>query len=290
MLHVGDVGYADDTYLHDPLKFEYEEAFAEYMREIEGAFGASDPYMVLPGNHESECHSPACVAAPLTRGRGLNNFSAFNARFDMPSRPSGGSASMWYSFDHGPLHVVAINTETDYPGSPGDSYYPFLRTGGFCDGVQCGDWTRWLAADLAAVDRKRTPWVIVAGHRPIFSIKLVDKKTFSPIDDNAVLQAALASMFAEYKVDLYLCAHEHAYERQRPINGTTHVLTGCGGNDEGHSDYEDAVRDAPWNEFWSASAFGHGELAVYSDTKMTWTQYDDATGAVLDTSDILRNP
>ena len=54
------------------------------------------PYMVVPGNHESECHSPACIADwPL--GRALSNFTAYNARWHMPSAESGGVQNMWYA-------------------------------------------------------------------------------------------------------------------------------------------------------------------------------------------------
>lgn len=30
----------------------------------------------------------------------------------------------------------------------------------------------WMAADLAAVDRRRTPWVLAAGHRPMYCAAL----------------------------------------------------------------------------------------------------------------------
>lgn len=29
-----------------------------------GGFGSKVPYMVVPGNHEAECHSPACLFSP----------------------------------------------------------------------------------------------------------------------------------------------------------------------------------------------------------------------------------
>lgn len=48
------------------------------------------------GNHESECHDPACVVNPRTLGLPLSNFTAFNARWKMPSPESGGVESMWY--------------------------------------------------------------------------------------------------------------------------------------------------------------------------------------------------
>jgi hypothetical protein len=45
--------------------------------------------MVLPGNHESECHSPACLL-DSTYKHALQNFTAYNARFRMPFQESGG--------------------------------------------------------------------------------------------------------------------------------------------------------------------------------------------------------
>ena len=56
------------------------------------------PYMVSPGNHESECHSPVCLLELKKYGLHLNNFSAFNARWHMPSAESGARSgqNMWY--------------------------------------------------------------------------------------------------------------------------------------------------------------------------------------------------
>ena len=56
-------------------------SYMEWMENITSAI----PLMVSPGNHESECHSPACVVQELKYGRHLSNFTAFNARFNMPS-------------------------------------------------------------------------------------------------------------------------------------------------------------------------------------------------------------
>lgn len=48
------------------------------------------------------------------------NFTAYRHRFRMPSIESGAGTveNMWSSFDHGLVHYVMINTETDFPGSP----------------------------------------------------------------------------------------------------------------------------------------------------------------------------
>jgi hypothetical protein len=120
--HVGDVGYADDAVFHTLktlVQFEYENAYNGYMNWMQNVTAAL-PYHVLPGtrlnssfsayqcgekgsflyhetgNHESECHDPACVVNPRQLGIPLSNFTAYNARWHMPSAESGGVESMWY--------------------------------------------------------------------------------------------------------------------------------------------------------------------------------------------------
>jgi len=82
----------------------------------------------------------------------------------MPSDVSGGVGNFWYSWNHGMVHFITFNTETDFPNAPdepGGSGAEFA--GPF---APSGAQLAWLAKDLAAVDRKKTPWVIAAGHRP----------------------------------------------------------------------------------------------------------------------------
>jgi hypothetical protein len=136
--HIGDISYADDAFLRDPFKFGYESTWNEFMNEIQ-PLASSKAYMTLPGNHEAECHSGFCILEKSKR-EALANFTAYNHRFRMPSKESGGVENMWYSFNYGPLHLVSIDTETDFPNSPNDDYSS--KNGGF------GDQMAWLEADL----------------------------------------------------------------------------------------------------------------------------------------------
>ena len=69
---------------------------------------------------KADCHDWSCLTN-WTRGKALSNFSAYNARFKMPSGPSGGNSNMWYSFDAGPVHFVSLDLETAYPGAVSQS-------------------------------------------------------------------------------------------------------------------------------------------------------------------------
>ncbi len=78
---------------------------------------------------------------------------------------------------------------------------------------------------LAWLDQQLTnstaPWKIVFGHHPLYSS--------GRHGSNPKLAAKLAPIFAKHKVPLYLCGHDHGYERFVPINGTTYIVNGGGG-------------------------------------------------------------
>lgn len=67
----------------------------------------------------------------------------------------------------------------------------------------------FVLEDLKKVDRSKTPWLIAAGHRPMY-VASTDPRPYE--GDNAVqadLQAAFESIFLEYKVlHFLLCARQ----------------------------------------------------------------------------------
>ena len=58
-----------------------------------------------------------------------------------------------YSFDYGSVHFVMMSTEHDY--KKGSRQYT------------------WLEKDLKSVDRNKTAWLVVGGHRPMYSSQKV---------------------------------------------------------------------------------------------------------------------
>ena len=233
--HVGDIGYMDDSFAHAPLGVTYESSYNGYMNWLQ-SLSSTMPYMVSPGNHESECHSPACILDPFL-GRALMNFTAYNHRWRMPSASSGGVENMWYSFNIGPVHFVSINTETDFPGAEetdtGDSHIFWLKAGHFAGE---GQYLKWLEDDLKAADAARKsghrPWIIAGGHR---ALGWIDK-------------SGVKELFDKYKVDLYFAGHAHTYFRDPPVragkvtssekrvfkdvDGYIQVIAGGAGSDE----------------------------------------------------------
>ncbi|CAM9537839.1 unnamed protein product [Scytosiphon promiscuus] len=243
VLHLGDIGYADDAFLERPWSFGYEDKWDAFMRRASHVFAAKVPYMVVPGNHEAECHSPSCLSSPR-RLNALGNFAAYNARFQMPSVESGADhgASMWYSFNVGPVHFVVIDTETDFPGSSGDhlNWVGFESgNGGF------GDQIAWLKQDLAEANQERDvrPWIVVSGHRPMYSTEKADSEGLTSSGHSNRIRKAFEPIFDENKVDVYMSGHVHAFERSLPVLDNVPFVHGRG--DGGDEDGDDNAAPLP---------------------------------------------
>ena len=127
----------------------------------------------------------------------------------------GGGNKMWYSFDWGNLHVAMMDAEHDW--QMGSNQYS------------------WLEADLAAVDRTKTPWLVVTSHRPVYTTPECEQKTHFISE---IMQENLNPLFEKYQVNLVLAGHAHWYQRLCSVRGgkcvddlggTTHVTIGSAG-------------------------------------------------------------
>jgi len=300
--HIGDISYADDSFDSSPESFTYEDVYNGYMRWFEN-ISNTIPYMVLPGNHETECHSPSCLYG--VRGASLKNFSAYNARWHMPSDVSGGVLSMWYSFNYGAVHFVSINTETDWvnaqeeTGGLPNSYY---KCGSF---GRTGEYMAWLEEDLKKAVKEREaglrPWIIVGGHRPFDHVCNTDSQN-PPIED----------LLNKYDVDLYICGHLHSYCRFGPAykgkvdtgsvvspnhyhkpKNLVSIIVGGPGCDEmknilsldGNSSAQPVISGVKASvlegEQFSSNKMASGVLEVNS-TSLHWKLLDSSDGTILD--------
>ena len=118
-------------------------------------------------------------------------------------------AKGWYSYELGTWHVVVLNSNCDLVGGCG------------ADSPQ----GQWLASDLAAHPQRCT---VAYWHHPRWSTGLYGSDQ---------RMAAIWTIVATHHVDIVLGAHEHDYERFRPIGptgsasdtGTTEFVVGTGG-------------------------------------------------------------
>lgn len=137
----------------------------------------------------------------------------------MPGAECGTNTNMFYSFDYMNVHFVSISTESDYPGAPFDPS-PDAKQGVKVEGGQEEEeyyyQVNWLSEDLAQANANRdnVPWIIVLGHRPIYSPN--EQRNGVPDGTASDVQNWLEPVFKEYKVDFFLTGHVHAYARMWP--------------------------------------------------------------------------
>jgi len=152
----------------------------------------------------------------------------------------------------------------------------------------------WLEQDLANVDRKRTPWLIVAGHRPFYT---------SVADNGGIpfrqhLRDSIEPLLLKYNVDLGLWGHQHVYERSCGIangkcgisfegnvlkksasagsgKGVVHAVIGMAGND-----YQQPWLDAPEWSIYRSLEFGYSKVKVFNSTHLNM-QFYGVNGTVL---------
>lgn len=184
LVHNGDISYARG----------YGTQWDNYMHQMEPIISRL-PYMTVPGNHERDWPNTGDRFGSVEDSGGECGVP-LERRFTMPQA---GPDKPWYSFDFGPIHFLQYSTEHDF--APGSEQHTFVLS------------------DLAAVDRTKTPWLVVGGHRPIY----ISSTNTLPLDGDQVvaqeLRDAFEEAFVQYKVDLTLHGHHHSYQRTCPVIG-----------------------------------------------------------------------
>ena len=180
-----------------------------------------------------ECGVPffARVASPGDERSKPKNGSSSSVFSAVTSNgPSTFSASPWWSLEEGPVKVVGYSTEHDF--SVGSEQYSFLEK------------------ELLSSDRKRTPWLVVVGHRPIyidsnFSGRAAPKGNVAPpaateaplnASDVAVsrdLREQLEPLFLKAGVDATFHGHHHSWQRTCATDGSGECVFDAENNDGG---------------------------------------------------------
>lgn len=170
LLVPGDLSYAD---AQQPLW----DSFGRFVQK----YASRRPWMVTEGNHEVE------AAMPLPGSP--RPFSAYSTRWRMPYEESGSASNLYYSFDAagGAVHVFMLGSYANFSSSS-DQY-------------------RWLARDLAGVDRRATPWLVVLLHAPWYNTNAAHE------GEGEAMRMAMERLLYEARVDVVFAGHVHAYER-----------------------------------------------------------------------------
>jgi len=195
-LHHGDICYADDT--GEGVFHTYEDTF-NYCQSMMTNITSTKFYMTAVGNHEINCTEVSPLIGRCSSDH--KNQIPYSNRFHMPSKQSNGYLNSWYSFNYGPVHVISLSCESDFPNAPSGNL------------IDTTTQVNWLKQDLAAVNRQVTPWVIVQCHRPWKGSISLDDILEGGVINCPACQSAFESLLIKYNVDIYLTGHVHWYER-----------------------------------------------------------------------------
>ena len=195
-LHTGDIAYGNNGGTGDASYATFQSWFFDIYRH----WLRRRPFFPANGNHDSRS----------TNAWGRAYLDLFVLPPDAGNGAYSDHAERYYSFDYGPVHFVALDTEL-----------------AFQDATRRAEQLAWLQADLAATN---LPWKIAYFHRSPYS-------SGGEHGSDLTVRQAFGPIFEAHGVQLALSAHEHDYERSVPWRvsadparqAVTYVVTGGGG-------------------------------------------------------------
>eukprot|EP00656_Telonema_subtile_P030983 TRINITY_DN3394_c0_g1_i1.p1 TRINITY_DN3394_c0_g1~~TRINITY_DN3394_c0_g1_i1.p1 ORF type:complete len:618 (+),score=64.76 TRINITY_DN3394_c0_g1_i1:86-1939(+) len=252
VVHIGDLAYATG----------YESEWDFFMSSIE-PIASVVPYMIGQGNHERDF--PDSGSAFGGGDSGGECGIPTQARFVMPT-PSHRQDAGWFSWNQGPVHFLMMDTEM--PAHNDSSQLLFLQS------------------DLSSVDRSITPWVILMGHRPMYS----SSDNPNGLDlANGPWWPDVEKVLLQHQVNLCLWGHVHNAEVTCPIyngkcvkpehpNGYAapiHAVVGNGGQSLSHFPNASATYPPSWSE-WRFAEFGYSTIEVSGGASLHMQFWADA--------------
>ncbi|MQL87399.1 hypothetical protein Taro_019950 [Colocasia esculenta] len=281
--HVGDISYARG----------YSWIWDEFFNQIE-PIASQVPYHVCIGNHEYDWPlqpwRPSWSYGSYGKDGGGECGIPYSLKFKMPgnsSLPTGTGApntrNLYYSFDAGVVHFLYISTETNF--------------------LQGSDQYNFIKHDLESVNREKTPFVVVQGHRPMYTTSYETRD--GPL--RAKMLEHLEPLLVENNVTLALWGHVHRYERfcamknsicvgtnlgSRSGGSPVHVVIGMAGQDwqpiwEPRLDHLDVpVFPQPHRSMYRGGEFGYTRL-IATWEKLTLTYVGNHDGEAHDVVEIF---
>ncbi len=120
----------------------------------------------------------------------------------------------FYQFTRGNTDFFALDTTILLP------HYDYTykeRTGMAND--EARKMLSWLDTDLG---ESKSKYRVVMGHYPMYCSGRYNNRGINA----ELIRMFLQPLLIKHQVDLYMCGHEHHYERSEPIYGLRHILSG----------------------------------------------------------------
>lgn len=252
LLYVGDLSYADRYPNHDNNRWDTWGRFVQ-------ANTAYQPWIWTAGNHELDFLPNLGETKP---------FKPYLNRFPTPYRASNSTSPLWYSVKRASAHIIVLSSYSAY-----GNYTPQYR---------------WLQQELAAVDRTKTPWLIVLMHSPWYN------SNEHHYMEGESMRVQFESWFKDAKVDIVFAGHVHAYERTYRISNVAYdivngacvpvrdesapiyITIGDGGNSEGLA--AGFTEPQPNYSAMREASYGHAMLEIKNRTHAYYSWHRNADG------------
>jgi acid phosphatase type 7 len=250
----GDIAYPDSDHHRWDTFFDFLDDYplVEYI-----------PLHITPGNHdidkaekgsdiflsyETRFRMPRIQPAQL----GIYNGPIGLLNMDRPPYPLNYDfGNAYYTFSHGRTHQIFLSSYSAL--EPGSNQY------------------EWLVRELKTINRRKTPWVIVTYHVPIYNTFQVHQKDTQLLK----MREHIEPLLVENKVNLIFNGHIHAYLRTKPVaygkvtkNGPIHIVMGAGGRAAQAAFLQDEPED--WVEIRDGTIYGYGLLEICNRTHARW--------------------
>jgi hypothetical protein len=173
-----------------PLKSEDDYQFQSLFEDMYDSGRINFPFFVALGNHDYERNKARIQMA--------YSYKHPDSRWKLPNR--------WYRMDlpaEKPL-VTLLVLDSNKPNMSSDDWMRQLK---------------WLEYHLAAP--RQSKWIIAAAHHPLFSN--------GAHGDNGVLQVHWGPLFKKYKLDFYICGHDHDVQHLQLANWYPSFIVAGGG-------------------------------------------------------------
>ncbi|KAI5078548.1 hypothetical protein GOP47_0006219 [Adiantum capillus-veneris] len=258
LLYVGDLSYADRYPYHDNTRWDTWGRFLEPST-------AYQPWIWTAGNHELDFVPDVGETEP---------FKPYLSRYPTPYHASNSTSPLWYSVKRASAHIIVLSSYSAF-----GTYTPQYR---------------WLKQELSAVDRTKTPWLIILMHAPLYN------SNEHHYMEGETMRVQFESWFTDAKVDIVFAGHVHAYERTYRISNVAYdivngqctpvrnesapvyITIGDGGNSEGLA--AEFMEPQPVYSAMREASFGHGMLEIKNRTHAYyyWHRNDDGEAVEAD--------
>ncbi|KAI3868802.1 hypothetical protein MKX03_010388 [Papaver bracteatum] len=213
------------------------------------SYGGTDyDVMLLPGDLSYADFFPTILGYVWTTRRTISS-----SRPWMPYEESASSSNLHYSFEIS-VHVIMLGSYADF---------------------ESDSTNKWLQADLAKIDRSRTPWVFVLIHAPWYSTNEAHKRASCDVVFAGHVHAYERFVrFLSMIFILLVCLSEYAPDKADNC-GQLHITIGDGGNREGLAViYQFLERQKFWT--WEIEI---GETELYASWSWHRNQDDQPVSA-----------